>query len=152
MNLPKLVAGLVVFAVLASGAASAAGLGPVAGPDSIGQSSEPIYAPPVSIAHVQWNTQFRNGVGYVIDSATVTYQFTDDFNGRLGFYVELSGNAPLPLGSNQDQDLDVGSGDLLPLHFSFHSANVPAESLEDIHFLVCSDVDSKPPNVCAIVP
>ncbi|MGB2695497.1 MAG: hypothetical protein WBD55_09950 [Dehalococcoidia bacterium] len=117
-------------------------------PADLGASGEAVVAPPVVIKNVEWVRDFEPGHGFVLDGVVVTFHFTDDFVGRLGFYVALTGQAPLPVEYNEDKNLDKAAGSKTVIDASFESLNIPQEAVEDIHILVCDDADSAPAGEC----
>lgn len=123
-------------------------MGPGASSGTLGSADAVVEAPPVEITSVEWVTDFENGPGYVVDRVDVTFTFTEDFAGRLGFYLTITGDSPLPQSKNDDSDFDVSAGTTTTFEASFESLNIPAAAVEDIHVLVCDDSDSAPSGVC----
>lgn len=142
---------LIAATVVGVSVAAAAGLTIIV-PGNIGSGAEDVLAPPVEVSDVDYVLDWEQKAGFVVDRVDIEFTFTDDFVGRLGFYVELTGEAPLPLGYNEDKNLDVALDDTTNVVASFESANITQEAVEDIHILVCDDLDNRPDGVCAKLP
>jgi hypothetical protein len=139
---------VIAAVALAATVAFAAAMGPGVSSATLGSADAVVLAPPVEVTSVEWVTDYENGPGYVVDEVHVLFTFTDNFVGRLSFYVTVTGQAPLPLEYNEDKNLNKSAGSTTLIEASFESFNIPAEAVEDIHILVCDDDDGTPSGVC----